>query len=623
MVYNNGTVTDTTPRLRPSVFTKYEPELTLFNVREIINVCVSSYTGFCIGVRSSFIETPVIPMDFRTFKPVSCYTSNPVAMPIDFGTQILKLDANGNSIVHSNSVGNMIYAAIKSGNTYFNKIINAHKLYTFIDNNGDEQTIYDNIYDVTSIADGEIIIVYYKNSQPVAFRYNGTSYQPFNITASVAVPELPGSRASYLLQSSVTNNNGVYSWTSVIAMSERMVILKYIYNSQKPELSMEVYASTIAPGVLNIISASLSGDGSKICVLASGSGGVSMLYGFTYVQNNVSTSFTKTLDNVSTSARIELNYNGSLLAYTTTGQTLNLARLDWGRNVPYIEIPVTSGIPTGSNILSIKYANKAKRFYVFTSIRGIYIYDDNATNITLFDRANVEYLNNRAAVSEDGSMILSTRQSGIYGHGAIYRINSTRLSGTITVSGKLTADGWKNVYIQSSNPNLNNITSLGYDAEFKNGVVLIGDASTVWSPLYANIKKMIITGPGSNREAYKTNYFASVISGISSDIIHITKSSESETDETLVRRVQMKSHIIDVNGWMDTRSSLGVWTYRIYNDNININSTVNIDINDIGSMMIANTAGMLNVSTEYIGYVDIFSVQKPVANITANINIFN
>lgn len=618
--YSNGVV-DTTPRLSTSIFTKYEPELSLFNLREIVDVCVSSYNGFGIGIRSTFTQSPVIPMDFRSFKPTLNFTSNPVSMPIDWDTEIYRISTDGNSFVHSNNSGNGLYAAIKSGSSYYHKIINASKMYTFTDTDGTVRTTTDYIYDVTTIANGELIIAYYKNSQPQAFRYNGSSYQPFTTTSSVNIP-LPNSGNAKLLQSSVDVSNGVYTWTTAIILTERIVILKYTYNSQKPELSMSIHASAYAPGVLNITDAAISGNGNRICVLVAGSNGA-MLYGFSYSQSNISTIFTNSgnFSTANTNARIELNYDGSLLTYTLTGSSLSSARLAWVSSNSFTNI-TTPSIYVNGRIVAIKYAAKAKRFFVFTSNSGVYIFDDNATSLSLFDRANIPALRADGAVSEDGALLMGIREGGLYDHTALYRINSTKISGTITVSGKLTEDGWKNVYIQSSNTDLNNITTLGYDNNTNRGVVLIGNSSTVWSPLYAHIKKIIISGPGAGRDAYKTNYASSIITNTSS-IIHNTRTSESETDETIVKRVQMKSHKIDYTKWIDTRSTIGLWTYRIYNDYINPNSTVNIDINDISSMIVANTAGLTNVATEYIGYVEIYSAQKPVANITANINIFN
>ena len=82
------------------------------------------------------------------------------------------------------------------------------------------------------------------------------------------------------------------------------------------------------------------------------------------------------------------------------------------------------------------------------------------------------------------------------------------------------------------------------------------------------------------------------------------------------------------SGWVDETDTTALWRYRIENVNIIDNMIVNVHFDvtdytedDASSLVRATNAGLLAVTTSGVGYVDIYSVEQPNADLLCSLEL--
>ena len=622
--YGSGAdaITDTTPVMRSGSYSIAWPTASARNMTNIVDMCIHNTSGYGLAVVNTFSECPIIPIALTSTNPVPIYTINPTYTSIEWDSGVTAISHDGSAIAHVDVGGYNIYVSIRnSSGIYGNRVIN---------NNVPNNTIRG----LTVIKGGEIVVAYNDNAENAftIYRYNGTSYVDITPTSTVTVPQL---KSGTIESSDVTINNGIYTWTTVIAATSEFgssapvtsfTAVEFRYNGT--EVTVSGKGQLTDQNITKLYGMALSADGNKLAVLGKVAGVSTYIYGIELSSDSMTTRIREDITSldakITNNAHIALNDSGSLLALSISGSLMDVRRLKWsGPELSNKVTKVNVTYPTTNAANNIFYAPRAKRFFAYTFSNGIYIYEDNELTLTLVDRIDVSYIrstSHTASVASDGTVLTAYREYRDYT--SIINVATTKTSGRVVVSGKLTSDGWRNVDVQSSIPNLRANTRLAYDAAKNKAVILIGSTSNVWYPLYLNIDRIIISGVGARRESYKTGYDATIIQSTSS-LIHTTVASEYALTDEYIKRTRMKSYNIARSAWSDERASTGFYVYRIYNDNITIDSNVNVEINDLDSMSVANTAGVLGLAVEFMGYVEIYAPTRPTGNIIANVDIFN
>lgn len=103
----------------------------------------------------------------------------------------------------------------------------------------------------------------------------------------------------------------------------------------------------------------------------------------------------------------------------------------------------------------------------------------------------------------------------------------------------------------------------------------------------------------------------------------IIDGSATLNGNNIVTLTKVPNVVVSIYNWMSESVDSGtIYRYRIYDHRITVQSIVNIDINDIRSMDIANEASIYGSTVEGDGFVDIFAVEIPKGIITLTLNIY-
>lgn len=581
------------------------------------DILIHPSSGYAYAIPDNIMDTAIVPFYLSTGTPTSALSTNPTHIPIYARNKFTDISYDGTAIAYIDSPTSQPRIAMYESGRYIHRNIPAY------------QYTPNTAIGCRVIGNGSAVMYVYPNGMK-AYKYSnyvftetpisGISSQTFTSTDPVVA------------LSPVTRINDSHYWTlcKFDKMSSNIVptIYSFVYTEANGFVAANVsiedgqYTHTTLRGY------AFDYEDKHMVIVYTDSDNITRAHFYTKSGNTYKFSHATQLTigfrsyGVGTNAYccslISENTNESMFVYLGTNFKITAIRVNWASNT---STSVDSSYIDGTSYTSLsgmKYCIPENKLYIATSTRihVLEYFQGTLKPLHIHDALESTKLFDRFTISDVGAVSVIER-NGTY-MSLVARLKHTRLTGDVHMTGKYTDNGWTNVEITATDAGLKD--SVAFAVMGDREVIAIGSSRLAWNPAHVKIKRITIMGETAGKYSYRIGYSASLIASLGA-LTHITKSTNIVDESSNVKRITIRGISIPPTDWRYDAGS-GFYYCRIYDVNIDPTALVNVNINNLESWAFANAAGVISLSTEHEGYVEMYSGNIPVGNINVDIDIF-
>ena len=614
---SSGSVSELGYFLNENNITYSYAEHTLMSSEGFADIRIHPTNGYGYATYINSYDISIVPVYLGQKQPEIRLSTNPSITPIMNDILFADFSYDGNAVAYINSGATpRVRVADKVDGRFIHR--NTSIMYLGTTNK---------VMACKIINNGDFILCMYQTGFKF-FKFVNNAYVEQSIIYTGDINFLSTTGHAYMSPTQIDGDR--VTWASLrveyTGTEVKLNVHKYLYEPTSGLVITNTPVNETTSVHSNVIGASFNYNCDRLAVITNDNG-IMRLGTFSYSNGTYTRITFNTLEDgyysptvKNNCALVDTSETTSIVLYANTNGIIRPIHVNWATastvygNSTALGIPTTAMYPCG-----IKYAYGPKRLIIGKNTSGeIYAYWYTNSRFELIEMyTDSESYNSSIYVNDMGTILLAT--DSYPSRSRLIDLMPINISGHIKMTGRFTGDRWENVIVTSDNPSLESLVAFGVDESGKT-VILIGDADTIWNPLNVDITKITITGPTAKKFSYKIGYGSELISDTSL-ITNTENSTEIVTETEITKRLTIKSYNIEPSTWSENPIS-GYYVCKIYNSNITQNTTVNININDLTSWTYAHTFGIIGLSIEHDGYVEIFAANKPSTSIFADIDIF-
>lgn len=581
------------------------------------DIFIHPTSSYAYAIPENIFNIPIVPYYMSTGTPNPYITSSPASVPIYASNRHVDVSSSGRGIAYVDASVMHTHTIIYENGRYIYRNIDAAR------------PAPNRAIACRSLGDGETVVVVYPDTIK-AFRYinNLFTEQPID-GASDRTQE---STTGVAVLSPTTELANVSSWS--------MCEFKMVDGVTTPMVYSFTYSEEygFAMSKVNIVDSTTHAT-VKSCVFEHGEEHMCIVYddadgvtrGYLYSKDGDTYTVKYTITFPSGISSFGMNTgsnctslfkeseNKSILVYLNSDYNMAVVHIDWGDDSV---LPVYDDLPNDNTKyadVGMYYSEYEKSLYIATRNK-LYVFKYTSGQLThnvTYTPKDVSGRYSAFTASERGAICVFGRSGS--SSSVFINLRYSRVVGNVKLRGKYTDSGWVNVEITSEDPELKNLVAFGVNSEGKE-VIIIGSDTTVWDVAHAKINNITIFGETASKYSYRIGYDTYISDSIS-DIRNITYGTKLVEESSNIKYITVRGIIVSPFSWTYD-DAMGFYYYRIYDSRITPDSTVNVNMADVDSLLRANDAGMLNISMERDGYVEIYAADVPTDNLNISLDIF-
>lgn len=579
------------------------------------DVLIHPTSGYAYAIFDIIRDVPMCSIYVGYNNPSYVTSANPSQIPIPSQIKFANISYDGNAIASVTGASSSTLGVIARGSTN-NNFVRRVIPYT---------RSISNAVVGCKVTNGGNCVVCITQSGIEVFRWLNAAY--VKVTPLGSVPSsFISTDAKVYMSNTVVDSTGKETWTmlraeKIVEGNVQFTVIGFEYNGENCIVSPYTITQQVNTHK-SVIGASFSPDGTRLAIICEDTDGDKIYlfeksgsaYGLKQNISTITNGYYKTSPTTpkNNCALLSMTVSTSLLVYAGSSGGLSSYVIDWASNTAtYRSIDILPSLfSTGMG-----YAYVTNRLLIASANNSIiYTLSFDGNNLSLIEAHEESGVyNSDLFINDDGTVALAPEAYGVYAR--MLHILPTPMSGKIKAIGTYTGDRWLNVSISTNNPDLHDTVKFAIDDG--NPILLIGDTVTVWKPLSINIDKITISGETANRYSHRIGYSSVLIRDLSS-ITNITGNGVLYDDKLYTQRFKVKGYNIPYSSWVaDPVGTL--YRCRIPHEMITATSTVNISASDIESYRIMEYMGVLPLTVENSGYVEIYATF--ILNLQFNVDI--
>lgn len=587
-----------------------------------VDVFIHPSSGYAYAIPETIFDVAIVPFYLSTGTPIISLSTNPTHIPIYPRNEFTDISYDGSAIAYIDSQSSQPRLAMYESGRYIHRDVPA---YQYTPNTAIACRAIGNGSSVMYVYPNGIKAYNYVNGAFVETPVSGLPSQAFTTTD----PTIAFSQTTLM--------NGSYYWTMCKFDTSSNVVTPSLYSFVHNATNGFVATSvTINDG--QFTHSTLAGyafdfEDKHMGIVYTDSDGVTRAhfyaktgntYNFVYATPLTDTGFKSSGigRNSYCCALISETDDESMFVFIGTDSMLKAIRYNWTTNTGVFVDPEYLDSSLYPSISGIKYCPLENKLYIVTSSTLTILEYFQGTIKRVYINRDLERLAlfTQFTISETGGVCVIERGLGNAHSALLMRLRYTKLTGDVHMTGKYTDAGWTNVEITASDEGLKN--SVAFAVRNEREVIVIGSVDTMWNPIHVKINRITVIGETAGKYSYRIGYSAGLTQlNQFNQLTNITTGTNIVTESSNVKRITIRGVLIPPTDWRYD-SNNGLYYCRIHDNNIDPTSLVNVNINDIESWAIANAAGVISLSTEHEGYVELYSGNIPVSNIHVDIDIF-